>query len=161
MKIITVNIFLAFVLATNACNYNDAKAGNKAKDLAKKTQLTKQELFSLSNGEKIKILSTSLGCFNHEHYQVQVLSKDNRYQMEFSLLRDSIRGFCSDVGYIKQVIRKEVWEQIKYQEFIETIKTDTIKKSTTNYWHDVIKGSDTLKFWESGGTSIFISTYFK
>jgi hypothetical protein len=44
--------------------------------------------------------------------------------------------------------------------FLQTLKTDTSSKSTTNIHHTVINKNDTLRIWESTGSSKLLISYY-
>lgn len=120
----------------------------------------KQNIFQIDDKEELVIESTSVGCFHTNYYITRIVRDGDQYKTSFNELRDP----GNDIEfkeYFKEYKLKEVlWNQKDLEFFLQTLKTDTSSKSTTNIHHTVINKNDTLWIWESTGSSRLLSSYY-
>jgi hypothetical protein len=120
----------------------------------------KPTIFQIEDKEELVIESTSIGCFHSEYYVTRIVRHGGIYKASFNELRDTGNNHGFKEYFKEYKLKEAIWNQKGLDIFLQTLKTDTSGKSTTNVYHTVIKNKDTLRIWESTGNSKLLKSYY-
>lgn len=120
----------------------------------------KQNIFQIEDKEELVIESTSIGCFHANYYITRIVRDGDRYKTSFNELRDPGNEVEFKEYFKEYKLKETLWNQKDLEFFLQTLKTDTSSKSTTNIHHTVIYKNDTIRIWESTGSSRLLSSYY-